>query len=184
MKYVRDWDKWLQGKSNKQILKKLSELHDLVEVDELTRLANFRAFRRELKFAMANFKRFETKFCVVNIDLAGFKKINDTFGHTEGDKVLIFFANKLKESTRETDIAFRVGGDEFATILTHTDIKSAKQFMDRFLQNLAKEKESLDAGSVYRLARPSYAISEWKEKDVLDTYLKKLDAKMYEKKRS
>lgn len=184
MMYIRDWAKWLQGKSTKQVLIKLEELFNLVETDDLTGLANFRAFKREMKFAIANFKRFKTKFCVVNIDLAEFKKINDKLGHAEGDKALIFFADLLKVGIRETDLAFRIGGDEFAVLLGHTDIKSAQVFMDRFLSDLNGAKKGFDMQSVYKLVKLSYAISEWKGKDVLDTYLKKLDVKMYEKKRS
>ena len=73
------------------------------------------------------------------MDLDYFRKINDTYGHSFGDFVLNSFAGRLTDTIRESDFAFRFGGEEFILLLPQTDIKGAIKFAERFRQQNARE---------------------------------------------
>lgn len=184
MKYIKNWEKWIQDKNREQILKKIIDLHELIEVDELTGILNRRAFNRELKYAVANYKRYKIPFNVVNFDLKKFKKINDDYGHKKGDAALIFFAEFLKKNVRDTDFAFRISGDEFMTILGHTNAFQAKIFIKRFIDDFKNLKNSLPEGSIGKLVDTNFGSLQWGSKNTIESFLRKLDAKMYEQKRS
>ena len=94
-------------------------------VDSLTRLGNRATFARLLS-------RLVVDDVVVALDLDGFKGINDTHGHAAGDEVLRSFAACLRDHLRAGDHAARIGGDEFALVLTDTDIDGARQMLERF----------------------------------------------------
>lgn len=85
--------------------------------DGLTGLGNRRYFDEQLKRAMHNANRHHAQVGLVLGDLDKFKAINDTYGHSVGDQVLIQFANILRTCVRDSDSVFRFGGDEFAVIV-------------------------------------------------------------------
>lgn len=87
--------------------------------DSLTGLGNRRYFDQQLKRAMHNANRHHAQVGLVLGDLNKFKVINDTYGHSTGDQVLIEFATILKTCVRDSDSIFRFGGDEFAIIVEH-----------------------------------------------------------------
>ena len=101
-----------------------ARLHRLVErqalVDSLTGLANRRSVEETLRSELARAARFGTEVCVVFADLDFFKLVNDKHGHAAGDEVLKAFALALRETVRESDVAGRWGGEEFAMVLTGT----------------------------------------------------------------
>ena len=85
--------------------------------DSLTNLPNRLLFHDRLKQAMAQGKRFDQKVALLFLDLDGFKRINDTLGHTIGDHLLQAVAERLKRCIREVDTIARLGGDEFTIVL-------------------------------------------------------------------
>lgn len=93
--------------------------------DPLTGLGNHRAFHEELDRQVAASERYEMPVSLALIDLDEFKQINDKAGHAAGDRMLRGFAQVLVSSTRRADRTFRIGGDEFAIILPHTDAAGA-----------------------------------------------------------
>jgi diguanylate cyclase (GGDEF)-like protein len=93
--------------------------------DPLTGLGNHRAFHEELDRQVAASDRYATPVALALIDLDEFKQVNDRAGHAAGDRLLRGFAQVLTSSTRRADRAFRIGGDEFAVILPHTDVAGA-----------------------------------------------------------
>ena len=101
-----------------------ARLHRLVErqalVDSLTGLANRRSVEDTLRSELARAARFGDEVCVVFADLDFFKRVNDRYGHAAGDEVLKAFAVALRETVRESDVAGRWGGEEFALVLTGT----------------------------------------------------------------
>lgn len=107
------------------------QLEELLVVDEKTGLANYRAFKRRLGDEWARAVRYGASLSVVMFDLDDFKKINDTWGHPAGDRVLGEFAVLLEGGGRSTDLAARFGGEEFAMILPHTEIAMAVRVADR-----------------------------------------------------
>ena len=94
----------------------MRELQAMSITDELTGLYNRRGFLTLGKEMLNIGKRIEKRIVLLFADLDGFKKINDEFGHKEGDKVLKAVAGILKETFRESDIIARVGGDEFVLL--------------------------------------------------------------------
>ena len=100
---------------------RIRHLESLSVTDELTGLLNRRGFETELSRALARARRQNETGLLLLCDLNHFKAINDTYGHPAGDAILRAVAQLLKSSTRESDYVARVGGDEFAVIMTHTE---------------------------------------------------------------
>jgi diguanylate cyclase (GGDEF)-like protein len=94
-------------------------LESLSITDELTGLLNRRGFETELSRALARARRMDESGLLLLCDLNHFKAINDTYGHPAGDAMLRAVGQVLKRNTRESDYVARVGGDEFAVIMTH-----------------------------------------------------------------
>lgn len=96
---------------------KQQELHEVATVDSLTRLHNRRYFDSYLEHEREKLKRKKSGLVVMMIDINGFKRINDTFGHAAGDQVLKECANILAACVRKSDVVARYGGDEFTVAL-------------------------------------------------------------------
>jgi diguanylate cyclase (GGDEF)-like protein len=94
--------------------------------DVLTPTLNRRAFLREVHRAMADCRRYGEEACLLYLDMDGFKSINDAHGHSAGDAALIYVAETLNASVREGDSVGRIGGDEFAILLRHADLKASR----------------------------------------------------------
>jgi diguanylate cyclase (GGDEF)-like protein/PAS domain S-box-containing protein len=93
-------------------------LYHLSHYDSITGLANRRSFQDRLEKALGDARRFGEKVGLVLLDLDEFTLVNDTLGHRAGDQLLRETADRLKEALRESDTIARMGGDEFAVILT------------------------------------------------------------------
>jgi diguanylate cyclase (GGDEF)-like protein len=104
----------------------LGELRFLADHDPLTRLLNRRAFVSRLDGEVARAQRYGRSFGLVIADLDNFKQLNDRYGHAAGDEALVAFAGVLRESLRQPDDAFRIGGDEFALILSEASEEDAR----------------------------------------------------------
>jgi diguanylate cyclase (GGDEF)-like protein len=85
--------------------------------DSLTQLSNRLMFHERLRTAIATARSGGSGFAILCLDLDGFKRVNDTFGHGDGDSLLAGIAQRLRELTKESDTVARTGGDEFAIIL-------------------------------------------------------------------
>lgn len=103
------------------------ELYRKATLDELTGLYNRAMFFDILMRAIERSKRSNTKIAVLFIDLDGFKKVNDTYGHTLGDGVLQHVADNLQRMVRSADAVARLGGDEFAVILEDLNTRKEAQ---------------------------------------------------------
>jgi len=113
---------------NAQLLEKTRQLSI---ADELTGLYNRRHFYKVLDTEIYRAQRYGRPGSLVMLDLDGFKRYNDTLGHSTGDALLKAFAQKLESALRKADMAFRYGGDEFAIILPVTPAYNAKKIVDR-----------------------------------------------------
>lgn len=106
--------------------KQIQELESLASTDPLTGLLNRRGFEIFFNQELARAQRHNTSGSVMLlIDLDRFKEINDTYGHQAGDACLILVGECLREHIRSVDAAARIGGDEFAVLLSHTDPEKA-----------------------------------------------------------
>lgn len=148
-------------------------------VDPLTGLCNIRAFLEEGQLEVERSRRYSRPLAVVFIDLDNFKKLNDTRGHRAGDLALKAVARALAGSVRATDRVGRVGGDEFAVLLTEAEYEAAMAAARKIARRAG---EALDGfppvtASVgvawYPRARPS-----------MTAMLDDADAMMYEAKRA
>ena len=119
-----------------------ARLHGIVrrqaQTDELTDLANRRRFMEALHYEVARCNRFGTVVSLVLFDLDRFKRINDRCGHQVGDAVLRGTAHVIRERVRETDLAARIGGEEFAVILAGTDLEGALAFAEDLRNDIAE----------------------------------------------
>ena len=110
------------------------KLNYLVSIDSMTGVLNRKSglglLERELKLAKDNDENLVISF----IDVDGLKIINDTFGHEQGDKLLISVAEILKKSIRKTDFAIRMGGDEFLVVFPKTTMKEVNTVWGRIIK--------------------------------------------------
>jgi diguanylate cyclase (GGDEF)-like protein len=97
------------------------EAQRLSLTDPLTGLFNYRYLRESLRREMERAARFGRTLALVALDLDHFKDVNDTWGHAVGDLVLVEIARRIRSVTREVDVAFRRGGEEFVVLLPETD---------------------------------------------------------------
>lgn len=139
--------------------------------DDLTGCFNKRTGIKELEREVNRARRYNHKFSIMMIDLDNFKSINDTYGHLEGDRVLVDFAQKAKAAIRETDQLSRFGGDEFLIILPNTSLNEAK---------LSSERIHQSARHSSRQWTVSIGVAEWGGKnDSLDALLTRADKSLY-----
>lgn len=153
------------------------EIRYLSFYDPLTDLYNRRYFENEMK--RLNYSR-DLPIGIIMADIDGFKKVNDTFGHKEGDRLLQNTAKILKSVTRKGDILARIGGDEFAVILPNIDSKTTVPLCDRikkaFHEHTNKKKLNVDI---------SVGCALKKDKNTnLEDVLIRADQCMYQAKRS
>jgi len=146
--------------------------------DALTDLPNRTMFDERLKNGIAVAKRAGSRLAVVMVDLDKFKYINDTFGHNAGDHVLMEIAKRLQKNVRESDVASRFGGDEFAMILNFED---EPQVITKVLQRtmLALKKPILiDGNEVFVTA--SFGVSVYpSDGESLESLMAHADEAMY-----
>ena len=109
--------------------------HD-VRHDSLTGLANRRAFQERLAVEIARANRYQQPLSLCLLDLDGFRRLNADLGHTVGDQVLRAVARLIDES-RVADDAFRIGGDEFAILMPHTEPPQARHAAERLAGRIA-----------------------------------------------
>src|SRR4029079_13516511 len=110
-------------------------LHETVErqavTDELTGLFNRRRFQEAMATEVERARRFQQGVGLVLLDIDDFKRVNDTYGHQQGDLVLREVARVLRESAREIDAPSRYGGEELAVVLPGTDLEGAYDMAER-----------------------------------------------------
>ena len=99
--------------------------------DHLTGLANRRRFERQVEREVERTQRYGRPFCLLLIDIDHFKNVNDTHGHEAGDEMLRRLGGALQAGTRGIDTTARIGGDEFAVILTETDLAHGLEVAER-----------------------------------------------------
>ena len=119
----------------------------------------------------------------MNIDLDGFKAINDTYGHAAGDKVLVECAKRVKGKLRTSDIVARIGGDEFLVLLPRIiDEQHVASITKKLQVAICETPVACEAHSIYLRISVGWVIYNDSYSDV-DGLLKAADEKMYDQKR-
>ena len=142
-------------------------------IDPLTQVFSRVLFDKIAKKEIARAERYNNPLSLAFIDIDNLKKINDKKGHLAGDKVILETAKILKKTSRESDIIFRYGGDEFIILLPETNEIGAKEFEER-LGNELKQAT---------FCQFSFGISTWKKGIKLRNLINEADKNMLEKKK-
>jgi diguanylate cyclase (GGDEF)-like protein len=121
----------------KKIQLQIQELNQALkiqaETDYLTGLYNRRKFISEVESELNRYERYKDSFCFAILDLDNFKSLNDTYGHDIGDMILKHFAIVLNTTLRKVDVYGRIGGEEFAILLTHATLEQGKVICQRIV---------------------------------------------------
>jgi diguanylate cyclase (GGDEF)-like protein len=113
-------------------------LEGLATTDPLTKLYNRRHFETAARAELARFQRYFRPLSILILDVDHFKSINDRFGHATGDTVLTAIADSCRSIKRATDIAARIGGEEFAILLPETNEEAARLFAERLRHEISE----------------------------------------------
>ncbi|MCL1048487.1 GGDEF domain-containing protein [Shewanella abyssi] len=144
--------------------------------DALTNLGNRHYYLEQIKKEIARAQRCHSDFSLVTLDLDNFKQLNDRYGHQLGDNTLAAFAHMLTTVIRDTDQAFRIGGDEF-TILVQGDAQAAAILCQRILIAVDDHTDLAD----YQV-KTSLGIALWLHNDTEQSLYQKSDSALYQAK--
>jgi diguanylate cyclase (GGDEF)-like protein len=120
------------------------------QTDPLTGVANRRHFDNQLKSETTRSARSSVECALILLDIDHFKRINDTFGHPTGDRVICALADLCVNQSRATDLVARLGGEEFAIILPDTNITDAKNLAERIRKHVEDVYVTSDAGEIVK----------------------------------
>jgi len=145
--------------------------------DTLTEVKNRRSFDNKVGEIVEQNKRIPSSVCLLLLDLDFFKKVNDNYGHKQGDQVLIEFAQRVRLMIRNSDYIYRIGGEEFAIIASNLELKKAFKFADTIRDTIQATPSLLKYNVTV-----SIGISEIKKADDADSWFKRADLALYEAK--
>ena len=166
------------------------DLHETIQrqavTDELTGLFNHRRFQEVMTAEVERTRRFGQELGLIMLDIDNFKRVNDTYGHLQGDLVLREVARALRESSREIDEPARYGGEEMAVALPQTGLQGAYEFAERVRQRIeGLQIELLDGDGTLRVTASFGAASlPHSAKIDKDALVAAADAALYRAKRS
>jgi diguanylate cyclase (GGDEF)-like protein len=154
--------------------RRFREARQLADLDALTGLHNRRFFHETLAREVARAQRYDRRLALIVFDIDDFKAINDKVGHLAGDSVLAQVAERVRSVVRGSDVACRVGGDEFAVILPESTLADAEQLYRRLQFAVA----SRPAGAAERL-HLSAGIAELTASDDAVAFFERSDEALY-----
>lgn len=159
--------------------KRQLELTDSLHKDMLTGLYNQTAFFEQLKAGVFSAKQSGRPFSMAILDIDNFKRINDTFGHSAGNEVLLDIANLLAQRFSKPGVsAARYGGEEFCVVFFQSDLKRALAEMDELRRTLAQK----DRGPVQHVT-VSIGVAQYKQEEDMLSLFNRADSALYQAKR-
>lgn len=167
-----------------KVKEKTAALEEMAITDPLTKLFNRRYFS-EVSPQMFNLaKRNGEALSVMMLDIDRFKKINDTFGHQTGDRVIEGLASIITSLKRESDIACRYGGEEFILLLPETSIEGAKELAHRIRQTVENYSIDIDEKQKVQVTVSiGVAVSDFSKDDDIESVIRRADDAMYKAKK-
>jgi len=156
----------------------LSKLENLAITDGLTKLYNLRHFYHQLEIEIDRCSRYGHSLALLLLDIDKFKTYNDSYGHLEGDKVLVRIGQVINSCLRTMDSAYRYGGEEFTIILPETSAEEAKNVAYRIKSAVEFEKFLPKPGKAVTITI-SIGVTEYYNKEPLSTFIKRADQAMY-----
>ena len=166
-----------QIKISNELEENRNRLEAIAITDPLTQLFNRRKFSEMLQFEIGRERRYKNGLFFMVCDIDKFKDINDEYGHIVGDEVLKMIAKLLKDSTRETDIVARWGGEEFVLLITNTDVSFAPIIANK-LRKLIEITKFRNVGGV----TASFGIAYYQENDDEESLFARADKALYQAK--
>jgi len=158
------------------------EVNALAITDELTRAFNRRHFLKLAEHELERAKRYRHALSIIIFDIDDFKKINDTYGHLDGDAVLQDLSLTCRTILRQCDAFARFGGEEFILLLPETDESSARQVADRLCQLIANHVIDYKDAQIQITISAGVTTCDLNV-DTLDNLLNRADRALYQAKR-
>lgn len=153
------------------------KLEDRIISDPLTGLLNRSVLNVTLNAAVEHYQRLGTPMTLMLLDLDHFKKVNDTWGHDTGDKVLVEVSNIIKESTRLSDSCFRIGGEEFLCLLYGSDLENGKRIANKIRLQL-QNKDTIPG----HVTTASIGVASIRRDDTWQSWNSRTDKRLYQAK--
>jgi two-component system cell cycle response regulator len=170
---------------NRQVIKDrarvLDKLEKLAITDGLTTLYNLRHFYKQLEVEIGRCSRYGHSLSLLLLDIDNFKMYNDSYGHLEGDKVLVRLSQIIKSCLRTMDSAYRYGGEEFTVILPETKGEEAKNVANRIKRAVELERFLPEPDKVVTITI-SIGLTEYFKNEQLSKVIKRADQAMYNSK--
>ena len=170
-----------KGVSPENTERRIRKLQQTALLDPLTSIGNRRHLESRLKLSIIDFRENQIPFGLLFCDIDNFKNLNDTFGHTLGDKVLRMVAQTLHVNIRETDTMGRWGGEEFIVILQNVDAESLLMIGEKLL-NLVRQShlDIPNKGALFTTI--SIGGTLVRKADTIDSVVDRADRLMYQSK--
>ena len=151
----------------------------LATTDALTGALNRRSILENLQVLLGSAQMAP---CVVMADIDFFKKVNDTYGHNAGDRVLVSFVNTVRSLLRKDDLLARLGGEEFVIALNHAELGDAVALAERVRKAVQDIRCGADDGSVIEITA-SFGVAQFSGDETVEQLLARADLALYEAKR-
>lgn len=162
---------------------RLREMHRADTLsDALTGVANRRAFDYEMNRRMAEWNRQRQPLSLLLLDIDHFKRLNDTYGHQAGDRVIHDVAQLLAVTCRETDLVARYGGEEFAVVMPHTSCSEAMKMAERV--RCSVEAARFEVGGLSIKTSVSVGVGQLQRNEKVDGLIARVDTALYSSKQA
>lgn len=165
-----------------ELQNKLTENRKKLLFDSLTGVGSRLSYDEQLEQELARWQRYGTSFSYVILDIDHFKKINDKFGHSAGDKALKITAKMMLSQIRKSDSIFRIGGEEFVLLLPNTSVDKAEPLVNKLRETIANS--SIHCKQERVLLTLSAGITEPKTNDSVKSLYERADSGLYRAKNS
>jgi diguanylate cyclase (GGDEF)-like protein len=159
----------------------LVKLKKMAITDGLTQLYNSRYFYTQIDMEIDRQKRYRHPLSLLLLDIDNFKAYNDTFGHLDGDKVLMRLGKTIKNCLRTMDSAYRYGGEEFTVILPETSLNKAVTVASR-IQNRLSEETFVSMTGTQSTITLSIGVTEYHPGEEVSAFIQRADKAMYRSK--
>ncbi len=147
-KVLADGGRMLTYGNVSDLVRSADEMAELAMTDALTGIYNRRHFMARLDSEWKRFRRYERPLSLLLLDIDHFKSINDRYGHDVGDQVIVAVARLCGMQTRDSDVAARIGGEEFAILLPETGLLDARIVAERLRVAVAERPLASSAGPI------------------------------------
>lgn len=161
----------------------MEKLQRLAITDGLTKLHNSRSFYSQIEVEVDRFNRYKHPLSLLLLDIDHFKQYNDSYGHLEGDKVLVKISQLIKSCLRKLDTAYRYGGEEFTVILPETTCKEAQKVAER-IRNAVKTESFPPEQKNKITITISIGVTQYAPQEELSAFIQRADKAMYASKQN